>query len=378
MLGEQQTGRLGNRFSQGRGFARPIEVGQALGDTIRMGCENAVRNCMNVRARDRVVIITDREREGIGQALYDQAAAITRNAKLVTMEQYGERPFTSVPDALLRDLTEFRPSVTFYAATAQDGEIRFRIALLDHVLRNGLRVRHAHMVGITEEMMGMGMSVDYGVIKELGDKVYEIVKGAKEIRVITAAGTDLEIRLRPKPRVERISGEVKRLGRLVWTSTDGNYHKPGIWGNLPAGEVFTCPELVNGTFVVDGVLGDYFSRKYGVLKTPVVIKIKDSFAVSVECGDKELETELWDYLNSVENGNRVGEVAIGINIGLTKLIGNLLQDEKFPGMHLAFGHPDPKSTGADWVSEVHIDCVILEPTILVDGRKIMENGNFLI
>ena len=77
-----------------------------------------------------------------------------------------------------------------------------------------------------------------------------------------------------------------------------------------------------------------------------------------------------------ENSSRVGEFAIGTNTGLTHLIYNLLQDEKFPGIHIAFGSPLPGHTGAKWDSKAHVDGVLKSPTIYVDGEPIMIKGKF--
>jgi len=74
----------------------------------------------------------------------------------------------------------------------------------------------------------------------------------------------------------------------------------------------------------------------------------------------------------------VGEFAIGTNIELTNVIGQILQDEKFPGIHIAFGNPYGEHTGAKWFSGTHIDVVGRKFDIWVDGRQIMEKGRFLI
>jgi aminopeptidase len=47
---------------------------------------------------------------------------------------------------------------------------------------------------------------------------------------------------------------------------DQRHHQPNKWGNLPGGETFTTPGEVNGTFVIDGVVGDYLCAKYGDLR----------------------------------------------------------------------------------------------------------------
>ncbi len=74
----------------------------------------------------------------------------------------------------------------------------------------------------------------------------------------------------------------------------------------------------------------------------------------------------------------MGEFAIGTNIGLNSVIGNILQDEKLPGIHMAFGNPYGAHTGADWWSGTHIDVVGRDFDIWADDRQIMAAGKFLI
>ena len=64
------------------------------------------------------------------------------------------------------------------------------------------------------------------------------------------------------------------FAQLKWLKTSGII-TPEKWGNLPGGEIFTSPKNSNGTFVVDGVVGDYLCQKYGDLReTPVMIRVK--------------------------------------------------------------------------------------------------------
>ncbi|PYL32458.1 MAG: aminopeptidase, partial [Verrucomicrobia bacterium] len=109
------------------------------------------------------------------------------------------------------------------------------------------------------------------------------------------------------------------------------------WGNLPGGEIFTAPANTNGTFVVDGVVGDYLCSKYGDLRdTPLTIQVAGNRIVELRCENKELLDDFRAYTSTDENSNRVGEFAIGTNTALTRVIGNILQDEKIPGVHIAF------------------------------------------
>jgi aminopeptidase len=114
------------------------------------------------------------------------------------------------------------------------------------------------------------------------------------------------------------------------------------------------------------------------LKQPVAITIKNGYVTEVTSEDAALAKEVRDYLFSVPNGDRVGEFAIGTLMSLKRLVGNLLQDEKMPGLHVAFGNPYPEFTGADWNAKIHVDVIPSNCTIEVDDRVIMRNGKFTI
>ena len=94
--------------------------------------------------------------------------------------------------------------------------------------------------------------------------------------------------------------------------------------------------------------------------------------------NKELEDEFWRYCHTDENSDRVGEFAIGTNVAVHDVIGNILQDEKIPGVHIAFGNPYGAHTGAEWGCSTHIDVVGTKFDIWADDRQIMSAGHFLI
>ncbi len=328
---------------------------------LQKGAENAIRDCLRVKLEDKVFIITDKATREIGQALFDEAEKITLESKMVILENYGERPFKKYPKKIEEDIRTFQPTVTIFAASALEGEI----PSLRHPLRLFLQVmktRHAHMVGITKQLMETGMQADYKKVEARADSILAAVQGSKEIKVTSHFGTDLL---------------VKPNSNYRWVKDDGIFRIPGDYTNLPDGEVFTTPEDVNGIFY-GHLFGDYFDTKYGVLNKPIGIYIENGRMKDLRGENQCLINEFKEYVKVDENSDRVGEFAIGLNEAITELTGNLLQDEKFPGVHIAFGDSIGGKTGAKWSSVQHIDIVGLKTTIQIDGKTIMKDGTFII
>jgi aminopeptidase len=328
-------------------------------EAMRPGARAAARTCMGIGPVDRVYILTDNLTHGIGRILSEEASEAGGEVLVHDLEQFAERPIIAVPDALEAELLKFRPTVTFYAAASQPGEVTFRTALRTFLLSE-LKVRHAHMPGITAQLMQEGMRTDYRMVSSVTTAVYDIARMAEKIYVTTPDGSQLTAVLDPDMR---------------WVPCTGIYHEAGNWGNLPEGETFTCPQTVDGTLVAH-IIGDHFSAKYGVLSQPVTFELHDGGVTGVQGANAALVAELTAYLDSAENARRVGEFAIGTNVGLRQLTGNLLQDEKIPGIHIAFGNPYPAETGATWSSPLHLDVIPLRCTIEVDGEIIMKDGRF--
>ena len=143
--------------------------------------------------------------------------------------------------------------------------------------------------------------------------------------------------------------------------------------------MLTAPARVDGVYVADGVVGDYLCARYGDLKeTPLSVTIEDSRIAEIRCENQDLVNDFRAYTSTDENSNRVGEFAIGTNIAVSDVIGNILQDEKIPTLHLAFGHPYAEHTGAKWSSTTHIDIVGRSFDIWFDDDQVMADGKFLI
>ncbi len=275
------------------------------------------------------------------------------------LEELAPRPLQSAPAEILQDLETSQVSI--FAICAQPHELPSRRQITEVAVRR--KIRHAHMVNITKQIMMEGMRADFVKVDAISRRVLEIVSAAEPIRVKSAAGTDLVAQFNPVYR---------------WLKTSGII-SPETWSNLPGGEVFTAPERVDGTLVVNGVVGDYLCARFGDLRNqPLTIRVRENRLVEAHSENRELEQEFWRYTHSDANSDRVGEFAIGTNVGVQGVIGNILQDEKIPGVHIAFGDPLGAYTGATWNCSTHIDVVGTRFDIFVGERQLMRGGNFLL
>src|SRR5579864_1902436 len=323
------------------------------------GARNALRVCLRLQPNERITIITDEATRDIAAALQAEVEEIGSEHSVFVWENYASRPSPNMPERILEDLAQSQVSI--FCAQSQRGELSARGQMTDVVNRHF--IRHAHMVNITPQIMCEGMRADFQDVDALSQRLVEWARHTARITCRTPHGTNFEGEFSPN---------------LKWLKTSGII-KPEKWGNLPGGEIFTAPMKTNGTFVVDGVVGDYLCAKYGDLQqTPLTIEVRDNRIADLRCDDKELLEEFRAYTSTDENSNRVGEFAIGTNTACTHVIGNILQDEKMPGIHIAFGHPYSEHTGADWKSKTHIDCVGRDFDIWFDGEQVMRRGKFLI
>jgi aminopeptidase len=323
------------------------------------GAFNAVNVCLRVQPSEQVCVITDVATTEIAASIVHELEKLRAPYHAWVLEDMAERPLSDLPRAILDDLETSQVSI--FAVQVQAHELRSRIQMTDVVNRR--KIRHAHMVNINRQIMLEGMRADFARVDRLSQKVVEMVRKASRIRATTAAGTDLTADLNPNYK---------------WLKTSGII-SPEKWGNLPGGEIFTTPGEVNGTFVIDGVVGDYLCAKFGNLAgNPLSIRMKGNRLTEAHSENRELETDFWKYTHTDENSDRVGEFAIGTNIDLKDVIGEILQDEKYPGVHIAFGNPYGAHTGADWDSTTHIDVVGRKFNIWVDDEQIMCEGKFLV
>ena len=323
------------------------------------GARNAIEVCLAVRPDERVALIAD---EASGEVAASLAAAIDEVGARwdgVLIEQVADRPLGAAPTAVLDALEHADAGIL--CIQPRQGELGARMAIVSLVERRGMR--YAHMVGVTSQIMRQGMRADYRLVDELSQRLCERMPHARSLHVESPGGTSLTATFDPA---------------YAWIKTSGLINRR-YWSNLPAGEVFTTPASVDGVFVCDGTAGDYFGPKYGDLSaTPLRLEIAGGRLTAASCARADLEREFWTYCHTDEYSDRVGELAFGTNIALDEMIGVLLQDEKIPGVHLAFGDPYGSQTGAPWKSRTHIDVLTRACDVWIDDDQVIRGGRYLM
>ena len=218
------------------------------------GARNAVRVCLNVQPHERVTVVTDRACQEIAASLVHEIEAVGAPYRAFVLEDEAPRPLTALPESIAADMHQSQVSV--FAVEVQQHELASRMQLTAIV--NQRRMRHAHMVNITPQIMREGMRADYLKVDRLSQKVIEMVRTAHQVRATTPAGSNFTATLNPDYK---------------WLKTSGLI-SPDKWGNLPGGEIFTTPGEVNGTLVVDGVVGDFLCARFGMLTdSPLTLEI---------------------------------------------------------------------------------------------------------
>jgi leucyl aminopeptidase (aminopeptidase T) len=304
----------------------------------------AVR-CLGVGPEDDVLVLCNKEQRAMAEALAAAAQSPGRSARIVvypTMSRDGEEPPADVAEAMADADVVFAPTTFSLSHTRARTQATSR----------GARI--ATMPGITDAVFARAMPVDYVELRQAGERIAAGLGCTSTCRVTSARGTDIVLSL------EGRAAEVD----------DGNLQATPAFGNLPAGEAYIAPveDSAEGLVVFDGSLAGY-----GLLDDPVRVKVARGRAVEA---DGEAGRWLLATLDAGGARGRVlAELGIGTNPAAT-LSGNILEDEKVIGTaHLAFG--TNVSFGGANASTVHIDGMLLEPTIELDGRPLMRDGELL-
>lgn len=308
----------------------------------------ALRDCMAIKEGEKVLIVTDEPARKIGYALWEGAKELGAEAiftEIMTPKSNGEEP--PAPVAELMKLVDVILIPTSKSLSHTDSR--------REASKKGVRI--ATLPGITEDMMTRTLNADYNEIAKKSDTFAEIISNASNIRITTELGTDINL------AVEGREGH----------SDTGLNHNPGDFSNLPAGEAYVAPMegLSEGIIVFDGSMAGV-----GILNDEVIkVKVEKGYATEITggAGAEKLDSIMEPFGKLAYN---LAELGIGTH-DKALITGEVLEDEKVIGtVHIAFG--DNKSMGGTIRVASHLDGVITEPTVIVDGKLIMDKGKILI
>lgn len=308
----------------------------------------AIKDCMGTKKDEKILVITDEQKREIGLSLHNNAIRLGYQSLLIEMKSgkiNGEEPSDVVADLMQKFDVVFCP--TAKSLTHTDAR--------RNASAKGVRI--ATFPGITKEVMIRGLNADYKKISALTIKLQKILETGKIIRLTAPAGTDISFSIE---------------GRKAYASK-GLFHAKGESGNLPTGEAFLAPVegSSNGVFVVDGSMAGL-----GLIKNAnIKIEVENGYATRITGGT--LAKKLKSMLDKVgKDARNIAEFGIGTNDS-AKLSGVLLEDEKVMGtIHIALGNN--VSMGGSVNVPIHLDGVVKKPTVWMDNKLLMKDGQLLV
>jgi leucyl aminopeptidase (aminopeptidase T) len=309
-----------------------------------MAVRTVLRDCLRVEPAEEVLVICNPVTEEIGALMRIEAegdGAFATLAVISELESNGAEPPTPVAAAMLASHVVIAPTIQSLSHTYAR-----RAA-------NQAGARIATLPGVTEDMLARLMNADMAELRRRGAGLAALLRSGQEARITCEHGSDLRIGLEDR----------------VPIADAGVLDAPGAFGNLPCGEAFIAPSGGDGTLVVDGSIAGV-----GEVETPVELTVRDGHLTDATGPEGAALMEL--LTKHGEDGTNIAELGIGTNEEAT-LTGNILEDEKILGTaHVAFGAS--AAIGGKVQVPVHLDCVVLEPSIEIDGKEIVRAGELLV
>lgn len=310
--------------------------------------EKLAREVIFVKKEHKVLVVTDYEKLKVGNAFALTCRGLGAETVIAIMPltgEHGNEPPATIAAAMKAADIVFAP--TTHAITHTRARLEaFAAGAKVVILR-----------GVTEDMLIKGaMTVDFSELKKRTQAIAQVLTGASKIRVNSDSGTDVTFSV---------------VGRNAF-SLDGFFHNDYGFATLPPGEAPICPVegTTNGTIVFD-----YSMDGIGKLNQPLKLKVEKGEVVSVS-GEIEDVQFLEQIFARDATARNIAEFAIGTNPN-ARLIGNLAEDKKLAGtVHFAIG--DNESLGGVVRSSIHLDGLMLKPTVLADQQLLVQKGKLVL
>jgi leucyl aminopeptidase (aminopeptidase T) len=310
--------------------------------------EKLARDVIQVKKGHQVLIVTDSEKLKVGNAFALTCRGLGAETVIALMPisgEHGSEPPATIAAAMQVADIVFAP--TTHAITHTRARLNAYAA--------GAKV--VVLRGVTEDMMVKGaMTVDFQKLQKQTQSIAQRLANATEIQVKSDNGTNVTFSV---------------AGRNAF-SLDGYFHEEYGFATLPPGEAPTCPVegTTNGTIVFD-----YSMDGIGKLSQPLKLEVKRGNVVAVSGADDNVHF-LEQIFARDSSARNIAEFAIGTNPN-ARLIGNLAEDKKLAGtVHFAIG--DNESLGGVVQSSIHLDGLMLKPTVYADQKLLVKKGKLIL
>ncbi len=317
---------------------------EALDPDLDRAVETVVKQCLQVQPGESVLVIADTRTRRLGNILREVAAVAGADAVVVVMdprEVDGEEPPAPVAAALAAADVYIVPTSRSLSHT------KARKAATD------AGARGATLPGVTEEILARLMACDFPTLQKRSRALAELLTQADEAHFTCPRGSDLRLDLTGRAGI----------------ADDGTLTGERAFGNLPCGEGFISPCGGEGTLVATSLAG------VGLVKAePARLTVDNGHLVAAQGSEGERYLEL--LRGAGPQGTNLAELGIGTNERAT-LTGEVIEDEKILGtVHVAFGAS--AGIGGTVSVPIHLDCVVLEPTLDIGSTRVIEAGRFVL
>lgn len=313
------------------------------------GARLVVEELLALKPGERVALITDAETpHELSSTLAGCVKAAGGEYVILEMPTRGPLRNNELPAMVERALEE---ADCLLGLTRTSGAPTYA-AVTKRLLDEGkLRVISMVMRPI-EIFTGGGALADYAALRVEGERLGDIWRSGKRMRITTPAGTDL---------VADVAGEDVVV-------ECGYADRPGLEAAFSDGEVSSRPREGNasGLLVVDGPIAHA-----GLSAEPLRFTVKDGVVTALE-GTGPQARAMRHILATVPNVTNIAEFGIGLN-GACRRNGLFEEEKKARGnVHVALG--DNIFYGGTVSSPMHIDMVLYEPTVELDGVTLVKEG----
>lgn len=310
------------------------------------GARILVSTCTDVKPGEHVLIITDEAKRPIADSV--AMAARERGADVVIAEMSSRTADAQEPPATIAEAMK-RADVIFTPVSISITHTR---AMKEAIAQGA---RGAMLSAYTEQLlMSQALQVDFHALAPTCFGVAGRLTDAREALLTTPAGTYLTMSLK-----------ARKANALTCMVGKGEFSPvPNIEANIVPIE--GSPE---GIIVVDASV-PYLG--IGVIRQAITITVKAGHITSVEGGDQaSVLREAWLRQRDT-NVYNIAELGIGLN-PKARMTGVMLSDEGVYGsVHIGTG--TSINLGGTVKAASHYDLLLWKPTLILDGKPLLERG----